>query len=289
MTRREMLTGTAGLVAGVTLARAPAGAAEPPPGGWKYSMCDWMLGRRANPSALDLAREIGLDGVQVSVGTPEDKLHLRRPDMQKTYLDLARKHGLVINSVAMGLLNDVPFASEPKTALWAADTIEVAKVLGARNILLAFFGNGHLKESNAEDMRRVTECLQELAPRAEKAQVVLGLETYLSAEAHLKILDQVRSKWVQVYYDVYNAANPEHAGYDYLKEIRLLGADRICEVHFKEGGKFLGEGVIKWPEVAATLKEVGYRGWITIEAGSPTRNVVADTRRNLAYLKKLFG
>lgn len=288
MTRREMLSGAVGAAAGLSLAGRLT-ADEAPAGGWKYSMCDWMIGRTADPTAFEVGKEIGLDGIQVSIGFPRDGLHLRRPDMQKKYLDIAKQNGMAINSVAMGLLNDVPFMSEPRTALWTADTIEAAKALGAKNVLLAFFGNGHLKEKNADDMRRVTECLQELAPRAEKAQVILGLETYLSAEAHLKILDQVKSKWVQVYYDVFNAANPEHAGYDYLKEIKLLGRDRICEVHFKEGGEYLGGGRIKWPEVAAALKEIGYRGWITIEAGSPSRNVVADTKKNLAYLKTLFG
>src|SRR5690606_23664864 len=131
-------------------------------------------------------------------GFPDDGLKLRRPAVQKQYMEAAKAHGMTFHSAAMGLRNGVPLATPPKTALWAADTIEVARTLGAKNILLAFFGNGELKEENADDMRRVTEVLQELAPRAEKAQIVLGLETYLSAEAHLKIIDAVKSKWVQV-------------------------------------------------------------------------------------------
>jgi L-ribulose-5-phosphate 3-epimerase len=283
MTRREMLSGTAGTLA--ALAAAGRLSADDKPAVWKYSMCDWMMGIH-DPSAFDLGKKIGLDGVQVSIGFPEDKLKLRQPELQKKYLEAAKKESMVINSVAMGLLNDVPLMNEPRAALWAADTIEAAKAVGAKNILLAFFNNGELKEENADDMRRVTEVLQELAPRAEKAQVILGIESYLTAEAHLKILDQVKSKAVQVYYDVFNA---DHAGHDYLKEIKLLGGERICEVHFKEGRDFLGAGKIKWPEVAALLKEVGYRGWLTLETGSPTRDRVADAKKNLEYLKKLFA
>jgi L-ribulose-5-phosphate 3-epimerase len=285
MTRREMLAGTAGTLASVVAAGKLMADETPQPAAWKYSMCDWMMGR-FDPSVFELGKKIGLDGVQVSIGFPGDNLKLRRPDVQKKYLAAAKANGPVINSVAMGVLNDVPLAREPKTALWAADTIEAAKALGAKNILLAFFGNGELKEDNADDMRRVAEVLQELAPRAEKAQVVLGLETYLSAQAHLKIIDQVKSRWVQVYYDVYNA---DHAGHDYLAEIKILGPERICEVHFKEGRDNLGSGKIKWPEVAALLKDIGFRGWLTLETASPSRDVVADAKKNLEYLKKLFA
>jgi len=281
-----MISGAAGTLAGLAVVGRSSAAETARPGGWKISMCDWSMGRAADPAAFELGKKIGLDGIQVSIGFTEDGLKLRRPEVQKKFLEAAKASGMSIHSVAMGVLNDVPLMSEPKTALWAADTIAAAKALGAKNILLAFFGNGELKEQNADDMRRVTEVMQELAPRAEKAEIVLGLETYLTAEAHLKILDAVKSKWVQVYYDVYNA---NHEGHDYLKEIKLLGGERICEVHFKEGGAYLGSGKIKWPEVAGLLKDIGYRGWLVLETSSPSRNVEADSRKNLEYLKKLFA
>lgn len=284
MTRREVLSGAAGTLAG--LAAAGRLTAAQSASGWKMSMCDWSLGRPADPSVFELGRKIGLNGIQVSIGFPEDGLKLRRPEVQKQFREAAKANGMSFHSVAMGVLNNVPLVSEPRAAVWVADTIEAARNLDARNILLAFFGKGELKETNADDMRRVTELMQELAPRAEKAQVILGLETYLSAEAHLKILDAVKSKWVQVYYDVYNA---NHKGHDYLKEIKLLGRERICEVHFKEGGNYLGSGKIDWPAVAATLQEIGYRGWLVLETTSPSGDLVADTKRNLEYLKKLFA
>jgi sugar phosphate isomerase/epimerase len=283
-----MLSGAAGLAAGLAVSRQSAArAADRKETGWKVSMCDWSIGRM-DPSAFDLGRQIGLDGIQVSIGSPEDGLRLRRPEVQKQYIQAAKANGMSFHSVAMGLLNNIPLPREPRAALWVADTIEAARALGAKNILLAFFGKPEheLREQNADDMRRVTELMQELAPRAEKAQVILGLETYLTAEAHLKILDQVKSKWVQVYYDAYNA---NHKGHDYIKEIKLLGKDRICEVHFKEGPDYLGSGKMDWPAVAGTLKEIGYRGWLTLETTAPSKDMVADTKRNLEYLRRLFA
>lgn len=251
----------------------------------KVAMCDWSMGQ-TTPNAFKVGKEIGLDGIEVSIGSVANKLWLRRPEIQKKYLAAARESGLAIPSMAMGLLNGVPMMSEPRTTLWVADTIDVAKKIGAKVILLAFFGKGTLREKNKEDMRRVTEALRELAPRAEKAGVILGLENLLSAEANLGIIEKVESKNLQIYYDVYNSAGE---GYDVIREIKLMGKDQICQVHFKEGGKYLGSGKIDWPAVAGALGEIKYRGWLVLETSSPRRNVVKDTRKNLKYIEKLFG
>jgi len=283
--RRELLAGAASTAAGLAISpELRAALADARKDRLKVGMCDWSMGRR-DVTAFELGKQIGLDGVEVSIGSAEDNLKLRRPEVQKQYLAAARKHGLTISSVAMGLLNRVPLMSEPRAALWVADTIQVAKNLGARSVLLAFFGKGELREENKDDMRRVTEALVELAPRAEKAGVILGLETYLTAEAHLKIIEQVKSNALQVYYDVYNAAHKKH---DVLKEIKLIGAKRICQIHFKEGPNLLGSGKIDWPAVVATLKQINYPGWIVLETSSPTKNVLVDTQANLRYVRRLF-
>ncbi len=286
-TRRECLIGAASAVAGLTIgAKVREALAAAADAGLKVGMCDWSLGK-TDPDGFELARAIGLDGVEVSVGYPKDGLQLRRPERQKEYLTASRKYGIAIPSVAMGVLNDVPLMSEPLTALWVADTIEAAKNLGAKSILLACFSKGELKEENRDDMRRVTDVLRELAPRAEKAGVVLGLESYLSAEANLTILDAVKSRAVQVYYDFYNSGVTRK--HDVVREIKLLGRDRICQVHFKEGPAMLGQsGRPDWPAVVAALKDIGYKGWAVLETSSP-HDVLSDTRTNMEYVRKLFS
>lgn len=290
-TRREWLAGATGAIAGLALNHKPVRAESKParsgPFMPRIGMCDWSLAR-LDPSVFELAGEIGLDGVQVSIGDADNRLWLRQPKVQQQYLEASRKSGLAIPSLAMGLLNHVPLMSEPRAALWVADAIAVAKAMQVRSILLAFFSNGELREKDTDNMRRVIEVLQELAPRAEKAGVVLGVESYLSAEAHLKILEQVKSDAVQVYYDIFNSHVTR--GYDFVKELRLIGGKRICEIHFKEGGNFLGgSGKIDWPAAVAVIREIGYDKWIVLETSSPTGNMVEDTRKNLRYVKELFG
>jgi sugar phosphate isomerase/epimerase len=287
-TRRECLVRAASTAAVLAGGRSMLAAVERArPRDIRFGMCDWTMGKRNDPAALELAAEIGLDGAEVDMGPPETRLQLRNPEYQKKYLDLAKRLKLSIPSVGLLELNQVPLMSEPRAAIWVADAIPVARALGARSILVPFFAKGELKAENAEDMRRVTEVMAELAPRAEKAGVVLGIESYLSAEDHLKILDKVRSPAVQVYYDVFNAA---HAGHDPLREIPLLGRQRICQVHFKDWPYLeQGGGTVDWPAVVERLVEIRYDRWIVLEIGSPNKKIVADTKRNLAYVKSLFA
>lgn len=292
-TRREYLSFAAGAAAALALGSGGSVAAESAEKsasgkgkGLRIGMCDWSLGKQ-DVSVFDLAKEIGLDGVQVSVGR-DDEMFLRDPEMQKKYLEASKRTGVAIASTGMPFLNSIPLMSEPKTAVWAADTIEITRRLGTEVILLAFFGKGELKAENKDDMRRVTELMAELAPRAKKAGVILGLENYLSVESDLAILDAVKSPALQVYYDIFNSHVTK--GYDFRHEIRLLGHDRVCQVHLKEGSDYLGgSGKIDWPGVAAALKEIGYKGWLILETSFPHKDIVNDTRRNIDYVRKTFA
>ena len=80
-------------------------------------------------------------------------------------------------------------------------------------------------------MEYTGDALRDLAPEAEKADVILGLENTISAEDNVRIMDRARSKNVLVYYDVGNSTNN---GFDVVKEIRWLGKDRICQIHLKD-------------------------------------------------------
>ena len=140
-------------------------------------------------------------------------------------------------------------------------------------MLLAFFGNGDLRDDSA-GVNEVVKRLKAVAPKAEKAGVVLGVESWLNAEQHLGILNRVGSKAVQVYYDV---CNSNDRGYDIYREIRQLGRERICEFHFKENGALLGQGKVDFKKVRAALDDIGYRGWIQIEGAVPAGKAMLES------------
>jgi sugar phosphate isomerase/epimerase len=248
---------------------------------FKIGACEWSL-RKSDASCFDVAKDIGLDGVQVDMGHASDGMRMRRAEVQSLYIESARRTGLDIASLATAEFNNVGLKSEPRAAIWLHDAIQVAQALGVKVILVAQFFNGDLKGDKLGTDRTI-DLLKELGPRAERAGVILGLENYLNAEENLEILQRVGSPAVQVYYDVGNSTDK---GYDIYKEIRLLKG-RICEFHAKDAGHMLGKGRIDFSRVREAMDEIGYSGWIQIEAAAP-HDLVSDYREQARFLREHF-
>lgn len=286
MTRRHVLRRTTQAATAMAVGSPLAELlAEPERRGFKIGACDWSIGRPADAANFEVARQIGLDGLQLSLGTGDDDMKLRKPEVQRQFKDAAGKAGVRIASLAIGELNNVPYKSDPRAEVWVRDSVAVMQALGVKVVLLAFFGKGDLaddKEGTEEVIRR----LKLVAPSAEKAGVVLGLESWLSAEATLRIMDRVGSSAVKMYYDVRNSTE---RGYDICKEIRMLGKERICEFHMKENGCLLGKGPVDFGKVRDVINDIGYTGWLQIEGGVPPGSgLAASCAGNLKFLRGLF-
>jgi L-ribulose-5-phosphate 3-epimerase len=251
--------------------------------GFKIGACDWTLGKRTDPSALDFAKALGLDGIMVDLGSWRDDVPLRKPELQKAYLEKSKQIGLPVASLALGTLNEIPLKGDPRAEQWLSDSVDVAKAMGLRVVLVPFFAKGDLRNDSA-GKSNVVERLKHVAPKAEKAGVVLGLESWLSAPEHMEILDRVGSPAVEVYYDV---GNSQKAGYDIFKEIRSLGK-RICEFHAKDNDDLYGKGTMNFPEVRKAMDAIGYRGWMQIEGTKLTLGIAESIRYDLNYLRGVF-
>jgi L-ribulose-5-phosphate 3-epimerase len=252
---------------------------------YKVGACDWSIGKMGDPGAFEVAKQIGLDGVQVSLGTAANNMRLRQPEVQQAYKDAVLKTGLEVASLAIGELNEVPYKSDPRTVDWVRDSIDACRALGARVVLLAFFGKGDLRDDPA-GVDEVVKRLTAVAPRAEQMGVSLAIESWLSAEKHMEIIDRVGSKAVRVYYDV---CNSNDRGYDIYKEIPKLGK-LICEVHAKENGALLGKGKVNFQKVRSVLEAIDYSGWIQIEGAVPPGGQMLEAyQANCKFLRGIFA
>lgn len=276
ITRRNFLAGSA--AAAMAAAMPQVWAAE---AGAKIRIGSCGVG-------LEQAKLAGLDGVEVRVGDAADVLEIAKPGVRSRYKEQMQKTGLPISSFMMGLLNSYPLASDPRGPAWLEQSIDSAKDLGAKTILVAFFGKGSLGRQGQikkADVDVVVERIKAAAPRAQDAGVILAIENELTAQQNAEILDRINSPAVRVYYDVGNLTNN---GYDVPAEIRFL-KERIAIFHFKDGPNYLGEGKVKFPEIAEAIKAIQYQGWIVLETANPSKDPVADAKRNAAYIRKLFG
>ena len=249
---------------------------------------DWNLALEGKIGAFALGKESGVDGVQVSLGKNdekkgEDKLPMTDPERQKQWIEESKKTGMPIGGTCLEILHRDNLKAHPNGPKWVEQSIAATAGLGTKVILLPFFGKQQIKE--LAEQKATADRLKVLAPVAEKAGVILGLENTISAEDNAWILDQVGSKAVQVYYDCGNSFNQK---YDIYKEIVWLGKDRVCQLHLKDGPNFLGKGPIDYPKYIEAVLKSGFEGWAMLETSTPTKVVKDDFAANANYVRELL-
>ncbi len=276
-TRRRFLGAAAGLayIDGLALGRTTP---------LRIGVTDWNLNLGSKPESVPKAAELGFRGVQISFGREllDGKMPADQPEVIARYLRLSRQHGVAIDGTCVDRLHDNGLKSDPLAPKWVSDAIRLTRDLKTNILLLPFFGRWRIQ--NEVEADSVGSALRELAPEAEKAGVILGLENTISAKENVRIMERSRSKNVLVYYDV---GNSTQAGFDVVKEIRWLGKDRICQFHFKDNPHFLGEGAIRFPPIVQAIREIGWSGWVNLETDTRPGSLDADMRRNLSYLRQV--
>jgi L-ribulose-5-phosphate 3-epimerase len=233
------------------------------------------------------AAQLGFASVELDWNRPEDALPggTLSPTMREMIPKTARLNDIVIASVAAHFLNNGNIASADadvvaEAMLQIRRGITVCREVGAKVLLVPFFFKGEI-EGDA-GMERLIRNLRTLAPDAEQAGVVLGIENTLMATQNAAVIDAVNSPSVGVYWDM---ANGIAVGYNPVADVQTLGK-RIVQVHAKEyahdGGargnranprfdllnkKPLGAGDVPLRDVLAALTQVGYTGHVVLETG----------------------
>lgn len=226
----------------------------------------------------------GIRGVELQVTAGAQ--NLRDWDVVRRYKRESDRWDMRIPSLA-GVWDKGVNISSSNAAESLQLTIKAAEMLGCGVILAAFF------KENAPDMNReesyapVVRTLQKVAPAAADAGVVVGLENSLSPADNCRLVDLVGHPAVRVYYDLYNMTTYGH-GAEAVPGVKLMGRDRICAVHVKNGDHLIEEpGPLDWTAAFAAFNEIGYEGWFTYETSHKSvAACLADTPRNNAFLTK---
>ena len=252
----------------------------------RIGVTDWNLHQGANPEALPMAANLGFEGVQISFGRTlvDGRMPADNPEVIARYLSLSRQYKIPIDGTCVDKLHDNGLKSDPLAPKWVLDSIRLTRALDTKVLLLPFFGRWALRTK--QEMDYVGDALRELAAEATKAGVILGLEDTISAEDNVRIMERSQSPSVLVYYDV---GNSTVAGFDPVKEIRWLGKDRICQFHLKDNPHYLGEGSIQFLPIMRAIRDIQFSGYANLEADAPSKQLEADMRRNLAFIRNVMA
>jgi L-ribulose-5-phosphate 3-epimerase len=260
---------------------------------YKIAVCDWMILKRQKPGAIKLAAEIGADGVEVDMGglgnRPTFDNKLTDPLFRQQYDSLLSKYHVGISSIAMSGFYAQSFADRDSVERMVSDCIQTMKLLGVKVAFLPLGVQGDLVKY-PEKRAVLVNRLRNVGKLAEKAEVIIGIETSLNASEEVKLLNEIGSPAIRIYF---NFANPLEAGRDLCHELEILGKERICQIHCtdKDGVWLEHNTRLDMSKVKKTLDRIGWHGWLVLErsrdANDPT-NVIRNFGANAAYLKSVF-
>jgi len=260
---------------------------------YKIAVCDWMILKRQKLGAFPLTKEIGADGVEVDMGSLGEREtfdnQLAKAEVRQQFLDQARELGLEICSLAMSGFYAQSFAERPTVPRMVQDCLDTMKLMGVKIAFLPLGVRGDLVK-HPELRPAIVERLKAAGSKAERAGLVIGVETSLPAADEVKLLDDIGSPAIRSYF---NFANALQSGRDLLAELRTLGRERICQIHCTDqDGVWLQDNRrLDLRAVKRTLDDLGWSGWLVIERSRDardSRNVKKNFGANTACLKSIF-
>lgn len=245
---------------------------------WTGSMDDTML------PVLEMLKAAGFDGVELPAFTMT--------------LDQAEYWGRRLDDLGLGRTactvrgaEDNPISPDPairakgiaanKLAVDCCEAMGADALVGPyQGPIGVFTGTGPTED----EWKRGVESMQALAEHAAGTGVVLAVEFLNRFEIYLlntaaetaRFADAVGHPNCGVLYDTFHANIEEKSVAAAIHDC----ASRLVHVHIAENDRSTpGQGGVRWTETFDALHEIGYDGWLTIEAfGESLPELVAATK-----------
>jgi sugar phosphate isomerase/epimerase len=253
---------------------------------------DWMLLKRQKPGALPLAKDCGLDGIEVDMGPlgkrPDFENNLRDETFRSDYLAQAKSLGLEIASLAMSAFYGQTLTKHEKAEQFCREWISLMPQLGTTHgFLPIIFDKQDSPEAATE---KVVALMKKIAPAAEAAKVILGLNTPLDAAANIKMLDAIGSKNIRI---AYNCGEAIDAKRDVYAELSALGGQRLAQIipTLSDGVLLEHDPRLDVPKLKKVLDDANYTGWLILQRSrdaKKARDVRYNFSANAKYLRAIF-
>lgn len=261
---------------------------------YKISACDWMMLKRQKLGAFKLMHELGGDGLEMDMGglgkrdTFDNKL--RQEHFRKLFKETADQYKLEVPSVAMSGFYGQSFLEKTTYKELVQDCLNTMKVMGAK---VAYLPLGGIKEDwtvPGEARKELVKRLHEVGEMAHAEGLVIGIRTQLDAKANIKLLKEIKSEGIKIYYCFQSTLEN---GWDLYKDLKRLGKKRICMIHCTDtdGVTLPYNTRLDMYKVKKTLDKMGWSGWLVVERSrnaQEARNVKKNFGINIQYLKKVF-
>ncbi|WP_297249367.1 TIM barrel protein [uncultured Prevotella sp.] len=261
---------------------------------YQVGVCDWMVLKRQKLGEFKLARELGCDGLEMDMGglgrrdSFDNKI--RQPEMARLFRHTADSLEIKVGAVAMSGFYGQSFAAKQSWKWLVEDCLNTMQTMQAKVAFLPLGGCGKDWTENTAIRKEIVFRLHEAGEMAAKRGMVIGIDTPLDAKGNKKLLKEIDSPGIKIFYKFQTAVENKR---DISKDLRKLGADNICGIHASntDGVWLRHDKAINMPEIKATLDKLGWSGWMFVERSrdvTDVRNVKRNYGENVKYLKEVF-
>lgn len=261
---------------------------------YQVGVCDWMVLKRQKLGEFKLARELGCDGLEMDMGglgrrdSFDNKI--RQPEMARLFRHTADSLEIKVGAVAMSGFYGQSFAAKQSWKWLVEDCLNTMQTMQAKVAFLPLGGCGKDWTENTAIRKEIVFRLHEAGEMAAKRGLVIGIDTPLDAKGNKKLLKEIDSPGIKIFYKFQTAVENK---LDISKDLRKLGANNICGIHASntDGVWLRHDKAINMPEIKATLDKLGWSGWLFVERSrdvTDVRNVKRNYGENVKYLKEVF-
>ena len=261
---------------------------------YQVGVCDWMVLKRQKLGEFKLARELNCDGLEMDMGglgrrdSFDNKL--RQPEMARLFRHTADSLGIKVGAVAMSGFYGQSFAKKTTWKWLVEDCLNTMDVMDSRVAFLPLGGCGKNWTDSIPLRKEVVVRLHEAGEMARSRGKVIGIDTPLDAKGNKKLLKEINSEGIKIFYKFQTAVDNK---VDVAKDIKKLGAGNICAIHASntDGVWLRYDKAINMPQVKKVLDKMGWSGWLFVERSrdvKQVRNVKKNYGENVKYLKEVF-
>lgn len=261
---------------------------------YRVAACDWMMLKRQKIGEFKLAREIGADGVEMDMGPLGQRVlfdnKLRDRSFQHLFRHTADSVGVKVPSMAMSGFFAQNFLKRDNYRDLIDDCLQSMDVMGARVAFLPLGGSGHEWKEKGAARTELVRRLHEVGEMARLAGKVIAIRTQLDAKGDKKLLKEIKSEGIKIYYNLQDAVDN---GRDPAKELKKLGRKRVAQIHasLTDSVTLDEDPRIDMYRVKKVLDKMKWEGWLVVERSrnaKDVKNVKGNYSRNVAYLKEVF-
>jgi sugar phosphate isomerase/epimerase len=305
LTRRSFIERTAAAAAAAALAgrhglAAPAVAAK---GAIEFAICNETFRKWPFDKAFALAAECGYTGIEIAPFTIENHVtdipSARRTEIRR----LAEKNGLRMVGLhwllayTKGLhLTSPDLAVRKKTAVYLGELARFCADLGGKLLVFGSPKQRNLLEGVSYDqgVKYAVEVFREALPVLEKLDVTLAIEPLSpkttnfirTAAEGVALIKEIGSPRCRLILDCNAMATEETPIPELVRRHRSL----LTHFHANDPNSMgPGFGDLDFVPIFRALREIAYRGWVSVEVFNYKPGPERLARESIAYMKRCLA